>query len=60
MVPGISGGLQNDELTLLQVRVDGEAGVFDVAQIGFAALVERRRNADDDGVDVLEFARNRS
>ncbi len=51
----VSGGLQNDELTLLQVRVDGEAGVFDVAQIGFAPLVERRRNADDDGVDVLEF-----
>src|SRR5579872_1889775 len=52
---GIRGGFENDELTLLEVRVDREAGVLDVAQVGFAAFVERRRDADDDGVDIFEL-----
>ena len=37
------------------MRVDGLAGVLDVAQVGLAAFIERSRDADDDGVDVLNF-----
>ena len=51
---GIGGGLENDELALLQVRLDGQGGIFDVAQIGLATLIERSGHADDDGVGVLE------
>ena len=34
--------------------INGNGGLFDVAQIGLAALIERRGHADDDGVDVLQ------
>src|SRR6266851_5790129 len=40
----------------LQVGINGNGGLFDVAQIGLAALIERRGHADDDGVDVLQFS----
>ena len=51
----IRGGFKDDELALLQMRVDGDGGVFDVAQVGFASFVERGGDADDDGVDFLQL-----
>ncbi len=36
----------------LQIRSDGERSVADIAQIGFAALIERRRHADKHRVHV--------
>ena len=51
---GIGGGFQNDELTLLQMGLDGNCGLFDVAEIGFAAFVQRRGHADQDSVRFFE------
>jgi len=44
-----------DELALLQVRVNGDRGVLDVAEVRLTTFIERRGNADDDGVDILQF-----
>jgi hypothetical protein len=46
----IGGAFENDELIALQVGCDGASGVFDVTEIGFAPLVERRGDADEDCV----------
>ena len=51
---GIRRGFEHHQLAALQVRLDHDRGVFHVAQIGFAALIEWRRNADDDGVGILQ------
>ena len=47
---------QHDELTGPQRLGDRPRGPFDVAQIGIAALVERRRHADDDAVGFGQAA----
>jgi hypothetical protein len=36
------------------MRLDGFRGVFNVAQVGFAIFVQRRGDADDDGVRFRE------
>ena len=38
----------------MDVRQDGLAGLDDVADVGFAVFVERSRDADDDGVELLD------
>ena len=50
----IRGAFENDELVSLQVRRDGKRGVLDVAQVRFAPLIERRRNADQHGIHVAQ------
>jgi len=35
--------------------INRNGGLLDVAQIGFAALIERRGNADEDGVGFLQL-----
>ena len=52
---GISGGFQHDQLALLQVGLNGQSSLLDVAQVGFAALIERRGHADDDGIAFFQF-----
>src|SRR5262249_46126970 len=51
---GIGCGFENDELSLLQIGLDGDGGLFDEAEVGVAPFVERRGHADEDGVDLLE------
>ena len=50
---GIGRGLQDDELSFLQIRADGFAGLQDVRNVGLAILVQRRGDTDDDRVDVF-------
>src|SRR5688500_15388087 len=50
----MSGAFQHNELSPAQLLRDRSRGPFDVAQIRIAALVERRRHADDDAVSLGE------
>ena len=56
---GISCGFENDELSFLQVWVNGESCLLDVTQIGFAALIKGRGNANQDGVALFELGKIR-
>lgn len=49
----IGRGLQHDQRTFPQVGRDRLAGLDDVGDVGFTVLVQRRGDADDDGVDLL-------
>ena len=51
---GISRGFEHHKQALVDVRQDGLAGLDDVADVGFAVFVERSRDADDDGVELLD------
>src|SRR5262245_54786519 len=48
----IGGALKNDQLARAKSGGDGRRGALDETQIGVAALIERRRNADDDAVGL--------
>src|SRR6202011_154871 len=52
---GIRGGLEDDELSLLQMRADGFRRFFDVAEVWLAIFVQGSRNADEDLVHFLEL-----
>ena len=54
---GISGGFENDELAALQIGLNRDGGLFDVAEVRFAAFVERSRNTNEDGVGFLELGK---
>src|ERR1700722_17426704 len=47
---GISGALENDELSSAQVRRNGVCSISDEAEIRFVIFVQRSGDADDDGV----------
>ncbi len=49
---GIGGGFQDDERALLQVRGEGAAGIEHVAEVRLAEVVERRGDAEDDGIHL--------
>ena len=49
---GVGGAFEHHQLTGAQVRRDGLGGVRDVAEVGFVILIQRRRDADDDGVHL--------
>ena len=51
----IGSGFEDDQLTFLQVRLDGDGGLLDVAQIGLAAFIQRSGNADDDAVALAQL-----
>ena len=51
---GIGGAFENDELAALEIRRDGQRCLFDVAEVGFAALVKRSGNADQNRVHVAQ------
>ena len=57
---GISGALEDDELSLLNVRSNRSNRAGDVAEVGLVILVERRGNADDDCVHGGDFGVVRS
>src|SRR5205823_7478548 len=46
---------ENNQLSLLQVRINGKSGLLDITQIGFAAVVERRRDADQHRVGFSQL-----
>jgi hypothetical protein len=50
----VSGGFKDNELALLQIRLDGDGSLLDETEIRLAAFVERSRDANEDGVNVLE------
>ena len=52
--PGIRGALKNDELAALEVGSDGQRRFFHIAEVRFATLVERSRNADQNGVHIAQ------
>ena len=49
---GIGGALQNDQLARAQVWSDGARRLLDVAEVGLMIAVQRRGDADDDGVHL--------
>jgi hypothetical protein len=51
---GIGRALEDDELARLQPLLDLQRRVHDVGDVGVAALVERRRDADDHRVRLLQ------
>ncbi len=53
----VGRGFQNHQMTLLQMRLNGDGGLFDVAEIGLATLIERSGNTDENGVCFLELGK---
>src|SRR5579885_244306 len=51
----VRGGFEGDKLAALQMRLNRDGGLFDETQVGIAAFVEGRGNADDDSVGFLQF-----
>ena len=49
----IGGGFQHNELSFLQMGINGKSGLLDVTQIGLTSLVERRGHTNDDGVGLF-------
>jgi hypothetical protein len=51
---GIGRRFENNKNPIVQMRCDGTAGFQDVGDVGLAILVQRRGDADDDGIDFLD------
>ena len=51
---GVGGRLEHDQLPGLQVRGDRRGGVAQVGEVGLAGARERRRDAEDDRLAVLQ------
>src|SRR5262249_27081831 len=52
---GIRSGFEGNELAALKMRLNHDGGLLDVAEIRLAALIERSRDADDDGVYFFQL-----
>jgi hypothetical protein len=50
----VGGRLEHDQRAFLQVRGDGPAGFDDVGNIRLPILVERRRDANEDRIDLFD------